>query len=288
MVIRTSIDLAMKPSAAFEVMVEELSAALVMLGMKLEPGPSGQIVEDEFQVGNILSWEPGRRVVLKWRAANWKPKEVTRVELRFEPTENGTRVTLEHEGLSSLLGEESDELAGWFAREVAAPFLQASAPKRFGDWFTDRRARRPTGAQARATYRDPLHHRPNFKAILRTLSLTREDYLLEVGCGGGALLEEALRSGCKAAAIDHSPDMVNLAREVNQDAIKEGRLEVCEAEASAALSRVEVHMCNDDWRIRLHSRPNCCAIRGIPSPCKGGTICNVHRFKGATRDHSGA
>jgi len=66
---------------------------------------------------------------------------------------------------------------------------------------------------------------------LRELSLTPSDFLLEVGCGGGALLQEALRSGCRAAAVDHSPEMVKLAQEVNHDAIKQRRLEVREAEA---------------------------------------------------------
>ncbi len=90
---------------------------------------------------------------------------------------------------------------------------------------------RPSGAQARATYRDPLYHRPNFLAMLKELALTTDDYLLEVGCGGGAFLQDALRSGCKAAAIDHSPEMVRLAREVNHDAVLERRLDVLEAEA---------------------------------------------------------
>ena len=36
---------------------------------------------------------------------------------------------------------------------------------------TDRRARRPSGAEARASYGDPLYHWPNFRAILAELSL---------------------------------------------------------------------------------------------------------------------
>jgi ubiquinone/menaquinone biosynthesis C-methylase UbiE len=55
--------------------------------------------------------------------------------------------------------------------------------------------------------------------------------LLEVGCGGGAFLHDALESGCRAAAVDHSSDMVRLARETNADAIAEGRLEILEASA---------------------------------------------------------
>ena len=111
------------------------------------------------------------------------------------------------------------EIAGWFAGQLGAPFLQATAPAAFGDWITDRRARRPAGAQARSVYRDPLFHYPNFRVILQELALSKDDYLLEVGCGGGALLKEALKSGCRAAAVDHSPDMVRLARANEQKAI---------------------------------------------------------------------
>jgi ubiquinone/menaquinone biosynthesis C-methylase UbiE len=78
-----------------------------------------------------------------------------------------------------------------------------------------------------------LYHRPNFKAILAVLGLRPDDNLLEVGCGGGAFLQDALKSGCKAAAIDHSSDMVRVAREVNHAAIQQNRLEIREADASS-------------------------------------------------------
>jgi SAM-dependent methyltransferase len=104
-------------------------------------------------------------------------------------------------------------------------------PARLGDWLTDRGARRPAGALARATYGDPVYHYPNFRVILAELAPGPDDRLLEVGCGGGALLRDALASGCSAAAIDHSPDMVRLARRTNARAIAQGRLEIVEAEA---------------------------------------------------------
>jgi SAM-dependent methyltransferase len=159
-----------------------------------------------------------------------KSDEVTDVEVRLEPVDGGTRVTLEHRGWGGLIGD-SNELAGWFASAVAAPFLQATAPAGFGNWLTDRKARRPSGAQARAVYRDPLYHYPNFFVILAELALTPDDYLIEVGCGGGALLRAALKSGCRAAAVDHSLDMVRLAQEVNHDAVAEGRLAVQQSSA---------------------------------------------------------
>jgi SAM-dependent methyltransferase len=229
--IRTSVDLKLEPSSAFAAFVEELSAALARLGMEFQPGINGRVMEGIVEVGRVVRWKPPKEIVLEWHAADWQPAEVTSLRLRFEPIEDGTRVTLGTLGLGNLLGDEGHELAGWFASEVAAPLLSAMAPNRLGDLITDRRARRPSGPLARATYRDPLYHRPNFKAILAVLDVIPYDYLLEVGCGGGAFLQDALKSGCKAAAIDHSPDMVRLAREVNDEAIQQNRLEIREGDA---------------------------------------------------------
>jgi len=229
--IRASIDLKLDPSAAFDALVGELSTALLDLGMQFEPGAQGRVTEGAKEVGRVTSWQPNEKIALEWHGADWQPGDVTAVELRFEPVEIGTRVTLEQPDLSTVLGEKGDEIAGWFAREVAAPLLHSLAPRRLGDWITDRRARRPSGPQSRATYRDPLYHRPNFKVILNVLGLTQNDYLLEVGCGGGAFLEDALKSGCKAAAIDHSLEMVRLAGEVNREAIDQHRLEIRQGDA---------------------------------------------------------
>jgi len=231
--IRTSIDLKLDPPAAFGALVGELSTALSELGMQFETEAHGRVREGAMEVGRVISWQPHERIALEWHGADWHPDEVTTIELRFEPIESGTRVTLEQPELSSVLGEQADEVAGWFAGEVAAPLLRSLAPRRLGDWITDRRARRPSGPQARAYYRDPLYHRPNFKAILNVLRLTQDDYLLEVGCGGGAFLEDALKSGCKAAAIDHSPEMVRLASELNREAINRNRLEIREGKADS-------------------------------------------------------
>jgi ubiquinone/menaquinone biosynthesis C-methylase UbiE len=137
---------------------------------------------------------------------------------------------LAHHGWGALLGDPAEHV-GWLADAAMAPLLRASAPAALGDWLTDRRARRPSGVWARATYRDPLYHWPNFRVILAELALTPADYLVEVGCGGGALLKEALKSGCRAAAVDHSADMVRLASEENHGAIAAGRLAVQQAVA---------------------------------------------------------
>ncbi|MGH9341368.1 MAG: methyltransferase domain-containing protein [Acidobacteriota bacterium] len=231
-VIRASIELDLQPSAAFEVFVEELASSLAGMGIRFEARAGGRLFEGAILVGRVVSWRPGERFSLNWHQADWNPDEMTEVEVRFEAFEGGTRVLLEHRGWGGLIGEPG-ELAAWFAGQVAAPIFRATAPSALGEWLTDRRARRPSGAAARAVYRDPLYHYPNFRVILAELALTADDSLLEVGCGGGALLKEALQSDCRAAAVDHSPDMVRLAREVNHEAVADGRLMLLEASAGS-------------------------------------------------------
>jgi SAM-dependent methyltransferase len=228
--LRAGIELPLEPAAAFDAVVDELSLALERRGMALRPGAGGAVLDGGEQVGLVERWEHGGRIGLAWHPASWEPGETTEIELLFEPAPGGTRLTLTHRGLGRVVGDERD-LAGWFAGEVAAHVLAASAPRGLGDWLTDRWARRPSGPQSRETYRDPLHHRPNFVTILAELGLGPADELLEVGCGGGAFLEMALESGCRARAVDHSADMVRVARELNRRALEDGRLEVVQASA---------------------------------------------------------
>jgi ubiquinone/menaquinone biosynthesis C-methylase UbiE len=223
-------DLALERSAAFDTLVDELQAALRDAGIRFEAGPVGRITEGSIEVGRVVSWERGKRIVFRWTQASWKPEEVTEVEIRFEEAGAGTHVTLEHRQWGRLLGEES-EVAGWFAGGVLAPLVKAMAPGWLGDWITDRRARRPSGMWARSFYQDPLYHYPGFRAILEELALSPEDRLLEVGCGGGVLLHRALASGCSGAGVDHSPAMVRLAREVNSEFLRTGKLEILEGSA---------------------------------------------------------
>lgn len=223
-----SMETALIPTAAFETLIEELVSALDHAGLRFEPGLDGRIAQGAFEVGRVIEWTPGERVRLQWHQADWQPDALTEVEVRVEPAGEGARITLAHRGWGALIGDPA-ELVGWFANTVATPTLRAAAPAAFGDWLTDRHARRPSGAQARAVYRDPLYHWPNFRVILAELDLSPADYLLEVGCGGGALLKAALTSGCRAAAIDHSSEMVHLASDENRGAIAEGRLSIQQA-----------------------------------------------------------
>jgi uncharacterized protein YndB with AHSA1/START domain len=77
--------------------------------MRFDPGPEGRLVqvfdargEDVYEVGRVLVWEPGKRLAFEFHGFNYEPDQMTQVEVRFEPVDAGTRVTLEHRGWDSL------------------------------------------------------------------------------------------------------------------------------------------------------------------------------------------
>lgn len=102
-------------------------------------------------------------------------------------------------------GLTEDDLAAW--RESGLP------DGAFEDWLTDRIARRPSGHRAREVYGAEDVHDFARRAILDVLVLGASDHLLEVGCGGGLLLRDALVTGARVTGLDHSDDMVKLARD---------------------------------------------------------------------------
>src|SRR3954447_11104695 len=96
------------------------------------------------------------------------------------------------------------------------------------DRMTDRIARRPHGRAARETYGADDVHSFAWEPVLAALQLGAADRLLDVGCGGGVFLRRALETGCTAVGLDHSRDMVQLAR-----ATTEGRARIVQGAASA-------------------------------------------------------
>ena len=82
--------------------------------------------------------------------------------------------------------------------------------------MTDRVARRPHGRAARKTYGAEDVHSWAWEPVLEALALTPEDALLDVGCGGGVFLRRALKTGCTAVGVDHSRNMVRLARKLTE------------------------------------------------------------------------
>jgi SAM-dependent methyltransferase len=96
--------------------------------------------------------------------------------------------------------------------------------------FVDITARRPSGDAGAAHYRDPKEHEDSFAIALAALELTPADRYLELCFGGGQVLERALQMVPSAAGIDHSSDMLELARARNAEAVAAGRLELVEGD----------------------------------------------------------
>jgi uncharacterized protein YndB with AHSA1/START domain len=134
------------PDTAFRVFVERIrewwhvdgpywNDAGRRVGMRMEPGPAGRLVEvyeaatgQGFEIGRIVGWQPGRRLAFLWRQANWQPDESTEVELLFEASEPGTRVALEHIDWERVASDPTasegyregwDELLDWYADVVS-------------------------------------------------------------------------------------------------------------------------------------------------------------------------
>jgi SAM-dependent methyltransferase len=107
--------------------------------------------------------------------------------------------------LLAEFGLGQDDLEAWKGSGLAED--------RFEDWLTDRVARRPAGARAREVYGSDDVHDFARRALLDALALGPADSLLEIGCGGGLLLREAVATGARVTGIDHSDEMVALAVE---------------------------------------------------------------------------
>jgi hypothetical protein len=202
----TTLEIATAPADAFAAVLESLQNAAGRHGTVFEPRVGAELRDTGDAVGRVAELQADERVVFELGPVGAS----RRIALTVVPRGDGAVVTCTQE-LPASLEDAPDDVAGWAAAELFAPLLAAATPSRFEEWLTDRRARRPSGAGAREAYRDPVPHLPNFGAILDWLAPGPEDRMLEVGCGGGVLLADVLRSGCTAGAIDHSPTMIALA-----------------------------------------------------------------------------
>jgi ubiquinone/menaquinone biosynthesis C-methylase UbiE len=221
-------DLALR--RAFDIFFKELLSSFTSAGMHVGRTGPRRITLDGEIVGSFVTWSPGKRARLEWLAGSGLAKGKARVDFAFRALGKGSAVKVSFSGREGDMGEGPESI-GWLVGEVVAPASAKLTARSVGDWVTDRMARKPSGPRSRRVYGDPVFHRPNFMAILERLKLRRSDYLLDVGCGGGAFLKEALKSGCRAGAIDHSLEMVQLARRKNIRAIGSGRLDIKHADA---------------------------------------------------------
>jgi ubiquinone/menaquinone biosynthesis C-methylase UbiE len=118
--------------------------------------------------------------------------------------------------------------------------------------MTDRVARRPHGRKAREVYGADDVHSFAWEPVLAALALGSADRLLDVGCGGGVFLRRALETGCDAVGLDHSPEMVALARANSGAHVVEGRAEelpFAEGEFTAVSCIVAFFFMDDPVRV---------------------------------------
>jgi uncharacterized protein YndB with AHSA1/START domain len=119
---RVTVLVALDPAVCFEVFTGEIDRwwrrgrAYRVMGkgggvMHLEPGVGGRLFEAEeraggthvIETGRVRVWEPPSRLVIAWRAVNFGPADVTtEVDVRFDPSPSGTRVTLVHRGWAGI------------------------------------------------------------------------------------------------------------------------------------------------------------------------------------------
>ena len=114
--VRVSTIVAIDPAEAFEVFAHETalwwrrdprfgisSRVTGSVRFELGRGAGGRVIEEvagraSIEIGTILVWAPGERLVFDWRSDRFGPAAPTEVEVTFTRVKGGTEVTLEHRG----------------------------------------------------------------------------------------------------------------------------------------------------------------------------------------------
>ena len=128
--IRKTLSVGVSPDKAFRVFTEGMGrwwprthhiGKSELVQVVVEPRAGGRWYEvcadgSECQWGNVLAWEPPRRLLLAWRLNRdfaYDPDLLTEVEIRFEAAGDGaTRIDFEHRGLEGLGAEAGSAIAG--------------------------------------------------------------------------------------------------------------------------------------------------------------------------------
>jgi uncharacterized protein YndB with AHSA1/START domain len=116
-----SLRVAATPEEVFDVFTQEIGVWWKPNGLfqltprgdgvlSFEPGESGRLVTtlpngNVFEIGRITAWQPGERLAFTWRQATFAADQQTTVEVRFEPVDGGTRVTVTHRGWDAIPAE---------------------------------------------------------------------------------------------------------------------------------------------------------------------------------------
>jgi hypothetical protein len=111
--VRVSTIVATDPAEAFEIFTRETALwwrrdpkfgiSSTMPGCIRFEGGGGRVFEEcpggqRSEIGTILVWQPGERLIFEWRSERFDPSTPTEVEVTFARVNSGTEVTLEHRG----------------------------------------------------------------------------------------------------------------------------------------------------------------------------------------------
>jgi hypothetical protein len=116
--VTVSIEVAADPPLAFDVFTAQIDSwwrrgpkhrfAPPWTGtLRFEPGAHGRLIEQyedgtSYVIGRVRVWQPGERIILSWRLPSFAEAESTEVDVRFEPVDGGTRVSVVHRGWHAL------------------------------------------------------------------------------------------------------------------------------------------------------------------------------------------
>jgi hypothetical protein len=115
--VRVSTVVGTDPAAAFDVFTRETArwwrrdprfriSSAVPGTLRFEAAEGARVLEEfpdgeRNEIGTILVWQPGQRLLFEWRSGPFDPNDCTEVEVTFARVNSGTEVTLEHRGWKS-------------------------------------------------------------------------------------------------------------------------------------------------------------------------------------------
>jgi uncharacterized protein YndB with AHSA1/START domain len=129
------VEVGLAPAAAFELFTAEIGLWWRRdtpywndrdraVSVHIEPWLGGRFLEvydldtgEGFEVGRVQVWRPGERLSLTWTQVGWPAGAHTVITITFTPIDDGTRVTLTHDGFDSLpaprQGDRTGYAGGW-------------------------------------------------------------------------------------------------------------------------------------------------------------------------------
>jgi hypothetical protein len=131
--VRVTVYVAVDPPAAFEIFTGEIDEwyrrgphnffdPVRAIAIRFEPGVGGRLLEvyddgDPREMARVEVWEPGSRLLLR-------DSRDTEIDVRFEPSGDETKVTLEHRGLEGLPAAEAESHARFGGQLLIAWFSE--------------------------------------------------------------------------------------------------------------------------------------------------------------------